>query len=803
MRFLIAFSLLFIGSFLHAQEAVNFTYTGEVETYEVPTCVSQLEVVLRGARGGGPNGGGGSTITGILNVEEGQILEIRVGGMGLCPVGGFNGGGIGGEAGSDSNNGCGGGGASDIRIAPYGLEDRVVIAAGGGGMGGGNTDATGGDGGCGDGGGGNSPFGVGGYGATMNAGGNGGPPWIAQGNTGGNGDMGIGGMGAIDPCYDVGPGGGGGGGYYGGGGGGSDCYASGSLGGGGGGGGTSFYPDGFICTPGNISSNGSITITPVEGLEISATPESANICEGDSVLITLSGAVNYSWSPEVLEAVDTNEVWLSVESSTVFTIIGSNANCADTTDVAIAVQPSFEVEQSVELCDGEVYTLPDGSEVNVSGTYPVAFLTESYPCDSIITTELVFLETNEFMEYENICDGDNVELPDGTVVGEAGTYTSSFTSEVNGCDSTIVTEVEIMSSFDMYYDIIACNDGSYALPDGMVPTASGVYGFSYLTAEGCDSLVTLDVVLHSEHYSQYSDEICYGETYTLPDGSSVDSEGMYSSVFQTVNGCDSVITVDLSVNSLPVVDLGIDLTYCASVETVEVSPTPAGGDLSGDLVSGMTLDHSGASPGVYSASYNYTDENGCNTTEAVEYLIPSLIEPEFGFEFLCHDIHLESYNVDASYSYEWSLDDEVFSTMSEFVYTYYEFGDYELGLTITDEWDCEYSTSEPVTLLEDIDLTGFFVPNVITPNQDFSNDKLELPYNFTECVSFTMKIYNKWGTLVYEMTQSTPAFAGRRHDGGLLPEGVYYYTLEVVNYPCFETEELKEWCSGSITVFHD
>ena len=34
----------------------------------------------------------------------------------------------------------------------------------------------------------------------------------------------MGGNGAIDPCYNLGPGGGGGGGYYGGGGGGSDCY---------------------------------------------------------------------------------------------------------------------------------------------------------------------------------------------------------------------------------------------------------------------------------------------------------------------------------------------------------------------------------------------------------------------------------------------------------------------------------------------------------------------------------------------------------------------------------------------------
>ena len=160
---------------------------------------------------GGPNGGNGSTVTGIIDVVEGEILEIRVGGEGGCPSAGYNGGGGGGTAGG-ANAGCGGGGASDIRIGGSALEDRLVVAAGGGGMGGGNTDADAGDAGCNAGGEGDSPFGQGGNGATQNSGGAGGPPWIGSGNNGDGGGLGLGGDGAIDPCYNVGPGGGGGGG---------------------------------------------------------------------------------------------------------------------------------------------------------------------------------------------------------------------------------------------------------------------------------------------------------------------------------------------------------------------------------------------------------------------------------------------------------------------------------------------------------------------------------------------------------------------------------------------------------------
>ena len=166
-------TLLFFSA--NAQDAITFGYTGEVEIYVVPNCVSQLEVELKGAAGGGPNGGNGSTVTGIIDVVEGEILEIRVGGEGGCPAAGYNGGGGGGTAGG-ANAGCGGGGASDIRIGGSALADRVVVAAGGGGMGGGNTDADAGDAGCNAGGEGDSPFGQGGNGATQNSGGAGGPP---------------------------------------------------------------------------------------------------------------------------------------------------------------------------------------------------------------------------------------------------------------------------------------------------------------------------------------------------------------------------------------------------------------------------------------------------------------------------------------------------------------------------------------------------------------------------------------------------------------------------------------------------
>ena len=92
-------TLLFLGSLFNSlySQTINFTYTGSVQTWIVPPCVTSINVVVAGAKGGGNTGGNGARITSTLNVTPGQTLNIYVGGMGTCGnnSGGWNGGGTG------------------------------------------------------------------------------------------------------------------------------------------------------------------------------------------------------------------------------------------------------------------------------------------------------------------------------------------------------------------------------------------------------------------------------------------------------------------------------------------------------------------------------------------------------------------------------------------------------------------------------------------------------------------------------------------------------------------------------------
>ncbi len=131
---------------LFSQKSIQFQYTGRVQSWAVPSCVTRIKIETWGAQGGNSmdcsspgqiqqDGGLGGYTVGELNVGNSQVLYIMVGGQGKVGNngtfdGGFNGGGDGGKY------GAGGGGATDLRSILNDLDSRIIVAGGGGG---GNT----------------------------------------------------------------------------------------------------------------------------------------------------------------------------------------------------------------------------------------------------------------------------------------------------------------------------------------------------------------------------------------------------------------------------------------------------------------------------------------------------------------------------------------------------------------------------------------------------------------------------------------------------------------------------------------
>ncbi len=76
----------------------------------------------------------------------------------------------------------------------------------------------------------------------------------------------------------------------------------------------------------------------------------------------------------------------------------------------------------------------------------------------------------------------------------------------------------------------------------------------------------------------------------------------------------------------------------------------------------------------------------------------------------------------------------------------------------------------------------YHLPNIFTPNADNTNDLYHpLPYKFVDHVD--MKIYNRWGNLVFQTDDPDINWDGKdMNTGKQVADGVYYYICDVYEY---------------------
>ncbi|MFN6389168.1 MAG: FISUMP domain-containing protein, partial [Bacteroidota bacterium] len=86
----------------------------------------------------------------------------------------------------------------------------------------------------------------------------------------------------------------------------------------------------------------------------------------------------------------------------------------------------------------------------------------------------------------------------------------------------------------------------YLWVDGVTYTNSGTYTTTLLSYTGCDSLVTLYLTINQPSATTITDTITQGETYDFI-GQNLTTAGIYTATLQNAAGCDSVVTLTLSV----------------------------------------------------------------------------------------------------------------------------------------------------------------------------------------------------------------------------------------------------------------
>ena len=239
-------------------------------------------------------------------------------------------------------------------------------------------------------------------------------------------------------------------------------------------------------------------------------------------------------------------------------IFKSIHNCDSLVILTLIVNPTYNHTDTLTICDSQLpypygpSILPIGS---ASGQYPIHFLTVN-GCDSLVTVELTVNQTYNNSVAVIICDDElpysfaSTTFPVGTVSGQ---HLFLFTS-VNNCDSTVTLNLTVNPTYN-HTDVksICINDLPFIYGDTIFPvgTVSGNYPIMFQSVNGCDSLVTLMLSIHPIYTNYDSLIICdellpyrYGTTL-FPIGT---TSGQYQIIFNTVNSCDSLVNLNLTIN---------------------------------------------------------------------------------------------------------------------------------------------------------------------------------------------------------------------------------------------------------------
>jgi gliding motility-associated-like protein len=435
-----------------------------------------------------------------------------------------------------------------------------------------------------------------------------------------------------------------------------------------------------------------VSIIPISTVPLTVDVPDFNICQGQSVVVTaqVTGGLEpytYTWNPNITST--TNPITLSPTQTSIYTVVVTDCN-GDTAsasfDVVVSVINTTDVQTA---CNS--FTWIDGITYTASTNTPSFTLTSAAGCDSVVTLNLTINNVINTTDNQTACN--SFTWIDG-ITYTASTNTPSFTlTSAAGCDSVVTLNLTISNVINTTDNQTACN--SFTWIDGITYTAStNTPSFTLTTAAGCDSVVTLNLTINNVINTTDVQTAC--NSFTWIDGITY-TASTNTPIFTltSATGCDSVVTLNLTIfeGDPPLPSFDVIAQLCIG-DSVLIGPT--------DGITDSIVWSDG-----FLGTPRYVSEPG-------EYTI--------SFIGVCEN-----------------------RTISIFV----------------EDQSCEDCVA--------------YIPNAFTPNSDGSNDVF---FPITQCAfeEYDLLIFNRWGKLIYKSTNQNEKWDGK-HNGVDCEIEVYSYLL--------------------------
>lgn len=200
--------------------------------------------------------------------------------------------------------------------------------------------------------------------------------------------------------------------------------------------------------------------------------------------------------------------------------------------------PSESINKN--LCAGDSIIINDSTYYS-SGHYTQTFTTTE-GCDSTLNIEITEIE-NAFASvgYE-ICAGKSVIL-NNVIYDTIGVFFQHLIS-VNGCDSTLKIEINYLPEKKDSVSYTIC-EGSTIDVNGNIYSSAGTYTQALTTSEGCDSILTINILVAPVSETMLNFSLCQNNTITVNNETYTD-EGQYTQHLTSQQGCDSTLIINVS-----------------------------------------------------------------------------------------------------------------------------------------------------------------------------------------------------------------------------------------------------------------
>ena len=206
---------------------------------------------------------------------------------------------------------------------------------------------------------------------------------------------------------------------------------------------------------------------------------------------------------------------------------------------------NFTWENSANGLNGTGVVTVEGGSANVenlpSGTYDF-FITDAF--GSTTATAMVVEPQPVFTNLEEtICFGDSL-LVGNNYYKNAGPIFESLNSFF-GCDSTVTGLLNVRPFVSETVVETLCFGDSLQVGNIFYKN-SGPVSAVLIDQFGCDSVVTGSLTILPEILATIDTAVCFGESFDIGD-SNLQNAGTFTEVLIAQNGCDSIITINLTV----------------------------------------------------------------------------------------------------------------------------------------------------------------------------------------------------------------------------------------------------------------